>query len=517
MYMREDYYRILQVHYLAEPEVIEGAYKRLAKKYHPDVNKNESSVELMQKINQAYEELSNPVKRQQYNLEWQDKYKPCGSDYEHKKAYEKNEKSFLAAKSVLDEYFSGIMNNQFDFSYELISSIDKLNITKDDFINWQRAVSMVFHLTEYSSKIYGTYKNKLFNGHMFDDIVEFGVNVVEYNAVMDMVGKDDFTKMIVLEDGKWRVFVGYEKLQPLISKFKDLTSLLTAKSVISELVEMHRRGQVRSMLTITDKEFRELADYIKINYGIHLKEEKQSLITGRLHNVLAQKNFNSFSEYYKYVISDKTGEAVVTLIDKITTNHTFFMREVDHFYYFRDKVLPYLASTVREKDLRIWSAGCSSGEEPYTLAMIIDEFFGKEKMWWDSKVLATDISGKVLGEASKGIYSNEKIAALPSNWKLNYFKKLDNEKSVLIDKIRNEVIYRKLNLMDQVFPFKKKFHVIFCRNVMIYFDNKTKWELINKFYDLTEYGGYLFIGHSESLNREETKYKYIMPAVYRKE
>ena len=271
------------------------------------------------------------------------------------------------------------------------------------------------------------------------------------------------------------------------------------------------------MLTITDKEFRELADYIKINYGIHLKEEKQSLITGRLHNVLAQKNFNSFSEYYKYVISDKTGDAVVTLIDKITTNHTFFMREVDHFYYFRDKVLPYLASTVREKDLRIWSAGCSSGEEPYTLAMIIDEFFGKEKMWWDSKVLATDISGKVLGEASKGIYSNEKIATLPSNWKLNYFKKLDNEKSVLIDKIRNEVIYRKLNLMDQVFPFKKKFHVIFCRNVMIYFDNKTKWELINKFYDLTEYGGYLFIGHSESLNREETKYKYIMPAVYRKE
>lgn len=193
------------------------------------------------------------------------------------------------------------------------------------------------------------------------------------------------------------------------------------------------------------------------------------------------------------------------------------MREVDHFYYFRDKVLPYLVSTVREKDLRIWSAGCSSGEEPYTLAMIIDEFFGKEKMWWDSKVLATDISGKVLGEASKGIYSNENIATLPSNWKLNYFKKLDNEKSVLIDKIRNEVIYRKLNLMDQVFPFKKKFHVIFCRNVMIYFDNKTKWELINKFYDLTEYGGYLFIGHSESLNREETKYKYIMPAVYRKE
>lgn len=270
------------------------------------------------------------------------------------------------------------------------------------------------------------------------------------------------------------------------------------------------------MLVITDREFRELADYIKENYGIHLKEEKQSLITGRLHNVLAQKNMNSFSEYYSYVVSDKTGDAVVTLIDKITTNHTFFMREVDHFYCFRDKVLPYLARTVRDKDLRIWSAGCSSGEEPYTLAMIIDEFFGKEKMWWDSKVLATDISGKVLNEAEKAVYSNEKIAALPSNWKLNYIKKLDNEKSVLIDKIRNEVIYRKFNLMDQVFPFRKKFHVIFCRNVMIYFDAKTKHELINKFYDLLEYEGYLFIGHSESLNREETKFKYVMPSVYRK-
>lgn len=259
-----------------------------------------------------------------------------------------------------------------------------------------------------------------------------------------------------------------------------------------------------------------MADYIKANYGINLKEEKQSLVTGRFQNVLIQNSFNNFSEYFDYIVSDKTGDAVITLIDKITTNHTFFMREADHFFYFRDKVLPYLKSTVKDKDLRIWSAGCSTGEEPYTLAMIIDEFFGKEKMWWDTKILATDISSKVLDTAIKGIYSNEEIAALPLNWRLNYFKKLDNENSVLVDKIRNEVIYRKFNLMEEVFPFKRKFHVIFCRNVMIYFDAQTKRELVNKFYDLTEYGGYLFIGHSESLNREETKYKYIMPAVYRK-
>lgn len=271
------------------------------------------------------------------------------------------------------------------------------------------------------------------------------------------------------------------------------------------------------MVTITNKEFKKFADYIKSNYGIHLKEEKQALVTGRLHNVLLQNNFNNFTEYYDYIVSDATGDAAVTLINKITTNHTFFMRESDHFFYFRDRVLPYLKSTVHDKDLRIWSAGCSTGEEPYTLTMLIYEFFGKEKLWWDTKVLATDISSKVLEEARKGIYRNEEIAALPSHWKFNYFNKLDEGNSILVEKIRNEVIYRKLNLMDQIFPFKKKFHVIFCRNVMIYFDARTKCELINKFYDLTEYGGYLFIGHSESLNREETQYKYIMPAVYRKE
>ena len=271
------------------------------------------------------------------------------------------------------------------------------------------------------------------------------------------------------------------------------------------------------MVSITDKEFRKLADYIKSNYGIHLKEEKQALVTGRLHNVLLQNNFNNFSEYYDYIVNDTTGNAAATLINKITTNHTFFMRETDHFAYFKENVLPPLKSRIRDKDLRIWSAGCSTGEEPYTLAMIIDEFFAKEKILWDTKVLATDISTKVLDEARKGIYSHEEIAALPPSWRLNYFKKLNNQNSILVERIRDGVIYRKFNLMDPVFPFKKKFHVIFCRNVMIHFDAQTKRELVNKFYDLTEYGGYLFIGHSESLIREETRYKFIMPAVYRKE
>jgi len=172
---------------------------------------------------------------------------------------------------------------------------------------------------------------------------------------------------------------------------------------------------------------------------------------------------------------------------------------------------------MKDKDLRIWSAGCSTGEEPYTLAMLIDEFLGNEKLQWDAKILATDISNKVLETAKRGIYSNEKIATLPAQWRLKYFKKYDDENSILVDSIKNEVIYRNFNLMEKVFPFRRKLHVIFCRNVMIYFDYKTRDELVNKFYQHLEDGGYLFVGHSESLNRETTRFKYVMPAVYRKE
>lgn len=269
------------------------------------------------------------------------------------------------------------------------------------------------------------------------------------------------------------------------------------------------------MVSITDNELKKLTDYIRANYGISMKEEKRVLITGRLYKALEEKKFKSFSEYYDYILSDKTGEAVGTLANNITTNHTFFMREVNHFHYFRDKVLPALR--VKEKDFRIWSAGCSTGEEPYTLAMILDEFFGREKPLWDTKVLATDLSGKVLEKAASGIYLNEEIASLPPQWKLNYFNSMDSQKSVMIDKIKNEVIFRRLNLMEKSFPFRKKFHVIFCRNVMIYFDAQTKMELVQKFYDHMEPGGLLFIGHSETLNRDETNFSYVMPAVYRKE
>ncbi|MBD7911707.1 CheR family methyltransferase [Clostridium cibarium] len=271
------------------------------------------------------------------------------------------------------------------------------------------------------------------------------------------------------------------------------------------------------MITITEKEFNQLARYIKDNYGINLKEEKKILLIGRLHTVLAEHNLESFSQYYQYLIGDRTGKAAITLINKITTNHTYFMRENNHFHYMRENVLPSLANTIKDRDLRIWCAGCASGEEAYTIAMILDEFCQREKLCWDKKLLATDISENVLSMAISGIYSKEQVSPLPDRWKKEYLKKYDEDNFVFIDKIKDEIVYRKFNLMDSIFPFKKKFHVIFCRNVMIYFDNDTKDKLICKFYDNMEYGGYLFIGHSESLNGGLGGFKYIMPSVYRKE
>lgn len=270
-----------------------------------------------------------------------------------------------------------------------------------------------------------------------------------------------------------------------------------------------------NMINLTENEFRELTRYIKANYGINLTEKKL-LIEGRLSNVLIEKGFNNFSEYMKYVFADTSGKEMNLLINKLTTNHTFFLRESNHFNFFRDNILPSLENNVKERDLRIWSAGCSSGEEPYTLAMIIADYFAQEKKNWDTKILATDISHRVLEMAQNGIYNQESIENIPKYWRLKYFNKIDNENYKISDEIKNEIIFRVFNLMENTFPFKKKFHVIFCRNVMIYFEPKTKMELVEKFYELTEPGGYLFIGHSESINKNETRYNYVMPSVYRK-
>jgi chemotaxis protein methyltransferase CheR len=275
----------------------------------------------------------------------------------------------------------------------------------------------------------------------------------------------------------------------------------------------------QGMKLISDEEFNLIRNLVYEKVGINLTGQKKALVTGRLQKILRDRKFQTFRDYYNFVISDKSGEALSELVDKISTNHTFFGREADHFNYFRNKVLPEIVQRKqleKSNDIRIWSAGCSTGEEPYTLVMLMKEFFGKDYIKWDAGILATDISTVALSKASVGIYEDNRLHNFDTELKKKYFKLTNDEKWQVSDEIKREVTYRRFNLMNDFFPFKKEFDVIFCRNVMIYFDTETRINLVNKFYENTVQNGYLFIGHSETIDRKYTQYKYIAPAIYQK-
>jgi chemotaxis protein methyltransferase CheR len=274
-----------------------------------------------------------------------------------------------------------------------------------------------------------------------------------------------------------------------------------------------------SMMNLSDAEYLAVRNLVYDKFGVNLTEQKRSLIVGRLQKVIKQEGLNSFQEYIDLLTSDPTGQKLVELVNRITTNHTFFMREKDHFDFFTDTVLPETAArlkTQNSNDLRVWCAGCSSGEEAYTLLILIAEFFGIDLKNWDAGLLATDISQKALNIAKTGVYSDERLKDFPKHLLQKYFTRLDDINWQVKDIYRNEITFRGFNLMNKSFPFKKPFDVIFCRNVMIYFDQPTRKRLVDSFYQFTNPGGYLFIGHSESLRREECPYTYIKPAVYKK-
>lgn len=268
------------------------------------------------------------------------------------------------------------------------------------------------------------------------------------------------------------------------------------------------------MIRMTDQEFHTLTTYIKQHYGIDLTK-KRVLIESRMAQELRSRGFSSFRQYMDVLFQDTTGQESITLLNKLTTNLSYFMRENDHFQYLANQVLPYLERIRKDHVLRIWSAGCSSGQEAYNIAMVIDEYFGSRKDQWDTRILATDLSMKVLTKAKQGIYTAEEMKDLPSRWKNKYAVALADGRFQISDKIRREVIFRPGNLMEP-FQYKKPFDLIFCRNVMIYFDAPTKAELVNKFYNWTAPGGYLFIGHSESISGTNTRYTYIQPAIYQR-
>ena len=270
------------------------------------------------------------------------------------------------------------------------------------------------------------------------------------------------------------------------------------------------------MLSLNDNDFRRLITFIKSSFGIDLSQKRQ-LIIGRLSNTVVSMGYSSFTEYIDHVLAEKKPQDLELLLSKLTTNYTFFLRESSHFDYFQKTVLPYLEKTKTNHVLSIWSAGCSSGQEPYTLSMILKEYFGNKPGNWDTRILATDISQNALKAALAGIYDEESLSALPADWKRKYFRPTsDSGVYEVADVLRNNVIFKTFNLMDPI-RFKLKFDVIFCRNVMIYFDQPTKEALVRRFYDATVPGGYFFIGHSESLNKATTPYHYLMPSTYRKE
>ena len=265
---------------------------------------------------------------------------------------------------------------------------------------------------------------------------------------------------------------------------------------------------------ITEDEFLRISVYMKQNYGIDLSQKKV-IINGRLENYLRKGGWNTCTEYLDALKKDATGQLEKILVNLLTTNHTYFMREFEHMEYLRQVVLPKLkVKEAARKDLRIWSAASSTGEEPYTIAMVLQDFFGLEH-GWDTKILATDISTKVLQHAQQGKYLAEQIEPLPEKWKRRFLDKLNEDEYQFKKELRNEVIFRQFNLMNPL-PFRRPFHVVFLRNVMIYFDEPTKLQLLRKIYDHMEPGGYLFIGTTEALNRKGTAFKYIEPSIYQK-
>lgn len=280
-----------------------------------------------------------------------------------------------------------------------------------------------------------------------------------------------------------------------------------------------KQQQTSNLMNISDSEFTRLRDLIYRRFGINLTEQKRSLLVGRLQKLMRKLNLPTFSAYFEYLDNDKTEAGLSELVDLISTNHTYFNREKEHFDYFSKTALPAVIDRLKKqnrKDLRIWCAGCSSGEEPYTLLMLMMEYLGADYSSWDAGILATDISDRALTIARRGTYATDRVMELPETLRRKYFIPAGPGEMAVVDKIKKEATFRRFNLMNTTFPFKKPFQMIFCRNVMIYFDQTTREALVSRYHQHTEPDGYLFIGHSETLGRNQTLYRYLQPALYQK-
>ena len=269
-------------------------------------------------------------------------------------------------------------------------------------------------------------------------------------------------------------------------------------------------------------EYRSIAQFIYEKSGIHLGDNKQELVKTRLAKRLRALGMKTYAEYFQFVSDPAQDEELMLMINAVSTNFTSFYRERQHFDFLEKTALPDICrrkALERSKRLRVWCAAASTGEEPYTLALTLLDFLG-EPLTWDVKVLCTDISTKVLGTAVKGVYDFAKVKSVAPALLDRYFeKRIDgSEKNYEAGKeLKSLLVFRRLNLMDDVFPFKGPFDFISCRNVMIYFDQPTQERVVEKLLRCLAVGGYLLIGHSENLPAVfRSRVDVLAPATYRK-
>lgn len=271
------------------------------------------------------------------------------------------------------------------------------------------------------------------------------------------------------------------------------------------------------------RDFEKLSSFIRKTTGIKLGQQKKTLLESRLHKRLHHLGMGSFDEYCGYVFSPEGIEnELVHLINTVTTNKTDFFREYAHFEYLTNAVLPDLVRAhgagVR-RPLAAWSAGCSTGEEPYSMAIIMSEFAKRLTDGFDFIVTGSDISTRVLEKASSGIYAETAMSPVPMELKKKYFLKGKGAKtgfSKICRELRSKVEFRTINLMEDEFGFREELDIIFCRNVIIYFDKDTQERLLKRFCEFLHPGGYLFIGHSDSFSSFSLPLTKIAPSIYRK-
>lgn len=269
-------------------------------------------------------------------------------------------------------------------------------------------------------------------------------------------------------------------------------------------------------LVFTDQDFGFIRNLVMEQTGISLADHKRELVYGRLSKRLRSLGLSNFNQYCSHL--EHHEEEVLELVNAITTNLTSFFREPYHFDYLHDHLLPELMKrNAVSRRIRIWSAGCSTGEEPYSIAMTVrDAIPGLRD--WDLKILATDIDSNVLAKASSGVYPADRVESMPPAYRNRYLKKGGGDNSGMVrvvDDVRSLITFRQLNLMHQ-WPMKGPFDVIFCRNVVIYFDKETQRRLFARYADLLTPDGHLFVGHSETLFKVCDRFDLIGRTIYRR-